>query len=205
ILIKTIDLRSDGLAGKFKISGVFRNLPNYSHFKLAILASKRYLAEIVVSLADDDNWAFNLFYTYIRLAPSTKPEVITDRFNSYVESSPKDVLKTENVKLDFQLQPVTDIHLKSQIQFELESNGDEKTVYALEVIGIITRIVAWINFINLSTARSIKRAKEVGVRKVLGASKTQLVGQFITEAILVNAMSLTIALLIIQSTKSFFG
>jgi putative ABC transport system permease protein len=205
ILNKAIDLRSDGLTGTFKISGVFKNLPNYSHFKPEILASKRYLAEIVGRLADDDNWEFNFFYTYIRLAPSAKPEVITDRFNSYVESSRKDVLKSENVKLDFQLQPVTDIHLKSQIQFELESNGDEKTVYALGVIGIITLIVAWINFINLSTARSIKRAKEVGVRKVLGASKTQLVGQFITEAILVNAMSLTIALLIIQSTKSFFG
>ena len=205
ILNKTIDLRSDGLTGTFKISGVFKNLPNYSHFKPEILASKRYLAEIVGRLADDDNWEFNFFYTYIRLAPSAKPEVITDRFNSYVESSRKDVLKSENVKLDFQLQPVTDIHLKSQIQFELESNGDERTVYALGVIGIITLIVAWINFINLSTARSIKRAKEVGVRKVLGASKTQLVGQFITEAILVNAMSLTIALLIIQATKSFFG
>jgi putative ABC transport system permease protein len=205
ILNKTIDLRSDGLTGTFKISGVFKNLPNYSHFKPEILASKRYLAEIVGRLADDDNWEFNFFYTYIRLDPSAKPEVITDRFNSYVERSRKDVLKSENIKLDFQLQPVTDIHLKSQIQFELESNGDEKTVYALGVIGIITLIVAWINFINLSTARSIKRAKEVGVRKVLGASKTQLVGQFITEAILVNAMSLTIALLIIQATKSFFG
>lgn len=205
ILNKTIDLRSDGLTGTYKISGVFKNLPNYSHFKPEILASKRYLAEIVGRLADDDSWEFNFFYTYIRLAPNAKPEVITDRFNSFVEISRKDVHKSENIKLDFQLQPITDIHLKSQIQFEIESNGDEKTVYALGIIGIITLIVAWINFINLSTARSIKRAKEVGVRKVLGASKVQLVGQFITEAILVNAMSLTIALLIIQATKSFFG
>ena len=205
ILNKTIDLRSDGLTGTFKISGVFKNLPDYSHFKPEILASKRYLGEIVGPLADDDNWEFNFFYTYIRVAPGAKREVITDRFNSFVKNSRKGVVKSEDLKLDFQLQPVTDIHLKSQIQFELESNGDEKTVYALGIIGLIILIVGWINFINLSTARSINRGKEVGVRKVLGASKAQLVSQFITEAILVNAISLIMALLIIQAAGSFFS
>lgn len=205
ILNKTVDLRSDGLTGTFGISGVFRNLPSYSHFKPEILASKKYLTEIVGPLADDNNWEFNFFYTYIRLVPETAPGSIASRFNSYVENSRKDIHKAENIKLDFQLQPLSDIHLKSQIQFELESNGDEKTVYALGLVGIITLIVAWINFINLSTARSIKRAREVGVRKVLGASRSQLVSQFITEAILVNVMSLAIAALIVLATKSFFS
>jgi len=204
-LNKTIDLRSDGLTGTFKISGVFKNLPSYSHFKPEILASKGYLNEIVGALADDDSWEFNFFYTYIRLAPESQPEIIKGRFNSYVESLRKDIMKSENVKWGFRLQPITDIHLKSQIQFELESNGDVKTVYALAVIGIIILVIAWINFINLATARSIKRAKEVGVRKVLGASKGQLVGQFMSEAMLVNAMSLSIAILIIQATKSIFS
>ncbi len=205
ILNKTIYLRSDGLSGTFKISGVFKNLPSYSHFKPELLASRKYLAEIVGTLANDDNWDFNFFYTYIKLAPQAQPETLKASFNSFVESSRKDILQPGTIKWDFRLQPITDIHLKSQIQFELESNGDVKTVYALGIIGIIILIVAWLNFINLSTARSIKRAKEVGVRKVLGASKVQLIVQFIAEAILVNVMSFSIALLIIQVARPYFS
>jgi putative ABC transport system permease protein len=185
---------------------VFKNLPSNSHFKPEILAPKNYLTELIGdSVANDNSWDFNFFYTYIRLAQESNPQIVKNKFNSYVETSRKDILKSENIKLDFRLQPIVDIHLNSQIQFELESNGDVKTVYALGVIGIIILLVAWINFINLSTARSIKRAKEVGVRKVLGASKGQLVGQFITEAMLVNVMSLSVALLIVQAIKSLFS
>lgn len=205
ILNKTVDLRSDGLTGTFKVAGVFKNFPSNSHFKPQILAPRSFLTELVGNMASDNSWDFNFFYTYVRLRPQSNPDLLQNKFNTYIETARKEALKSENIKLDFKLQPITDIHLKSQIQFELESNGDLKTVYALGVIGLIILVVAWINFINLSTARSIKRAKEVGVRKVLGAAKFQLVSQYIMEAILINAVALAIAFLIVQVAKSLFS
>lgn len=205
VLEQTIDLRSQGLTGTFKIAGVFKNLPSYSHFKPEILASNHYLRQLVGDLAKDDSWNFNFFYTYVKLAAGADPTTLQSRFNTYVQNTGHATIASDNIALDFRLRPLTDIHLKSRVQFELESNGDVKTVYALALVGIITLVVAWINFVNLTTARSLKRAKEVGVRKVLGASKAQLVKQFSTEAVLINVMALAIALVVIELTKSVFG
>src|SRR4030095_7672280 len=91
------------------------------------------------------------------------------------------------------LQPVKDIHLTSDLAEEQEPNGNARTVFFLALIGISVLIIAWINYVNLSTARAMERAKEVGVRKVIGAVKGQLISQFLTEAALINLLSILIA------------
>ena len=114
-------------------------------------------------------------------------------------------LKAVGASFDFRFIPVTDIHLKSDVQFELEDNGDARLVSALGITGIIILIVAWINFINLSTARGIRRAKEIGVRKVLGAAKRQLVFQFVIEALLLNGIALVSSLFLVRLGLPFFA
>lgn len=89
-----------------------------------------------------------------------------------------ETLKSLKFTNEFHLQPVKDIHLKSDYQMELEVNGSDTTVYFLSLLGILILIIAWINYINLSTAKSMERAMEVGLRKVSGASRFQLTIQF---------------------------
>ena len=202
---ETIDLSSQGIAGSFKITGVFKNLPANSHFKPELIAPRSYLISLVGNAASDESWDFNFFYTYIKLRNESLANSLLSKFNSWVEDNRKEALQSVNARLDFHLQPVTDIHLRSDIQFEMESNGDIRTVYAMGVIGILILIIAWINFINLSTARSIKRAKEVGVRKVFGASRGQLMKQFVVESIALNLMAILISCILVALCKPKFA
>jgi len=109
-----------------------------------------------------------------------------------------DLIKEYKLKFDFPIQKVTDIHLTSHYQQELEVNGDKDTVNFLYIIAIIIIIIAWVNYINLSTARSLTRAKEVGLRKVVGASRTQLIGQFFIEIIIVNLIAAFTAWMLVE-------
>lgn len=204
-LDETVDLRSDGITGIFKLKGVFKNFPKHSHFNPELLVPRSFLNELVGDAASDHSWDFNFFHTYIKLTPGSDIAALRSKFNAFVADVRKESLESVHATFDFHLQPLTDIHLKSNIQFELESNGNEKIVYALGIIGVIILVVAWINFINLSTARSIKRAKEVGIRKVLGAGKKQLVSQFIMEAMVVNVIALMIALTLVELLKPTFA
>ena len=202
---EAVSLRSQGLNGNFFIQGVFENFPSNSHFRPEILAPKSFIAELVGDLVSNDSWDFNFFYTYIRTKANADIGPLQAKFNTYVSDTRKDALTSADATLKFRFLPLTDIHLTSNIQFELESNGDATTIKALGAVGLVILIIAWINFINLSTARSIRRAKEVGVRKVLGAGKGQLAYQFMMEAILLNTIGLVMALCLVHLTSSSFS
>ena len=105
----------------------------------------------------------------------------------------------------FRLYPIQDIHLKSDYTFEAEIPGSEKAVSFLRVIALFILLIAWVNYINLSTARAVNRAKEVGLRKVVGAYKLQLIGQFLLEALLVNLLAALIALLVSELLLPYFN
>jgi putative ABC transport system permease protein len=155
--------------------------------------------------AGDESWTFNFFYSYIKVKPATDLLSLRAKFNNYVAEARAESLKAVGASFDFRFIPVTDIHLKSDVQFELEGNGDARLVNALGITGIIILIVAWINFINLSTARGTRRAKEIGVRKVLGAAKRQLVFQFVMEALLLNVVALVLSLFLVRLGLPFFA
>ena len=192
---KTLHLRDDDFVDELvKVTGVFKELPVNTHLKFDVLFSYN-------SLYPRGDWAVQRYrlgwrrkdmYTFVQLKPGTDPKKTEAKFPAIVAKY-KPELKESTQKQILGLQPLKDIHLTSDLTEEPEANGNERTVFFLGLIGLFVLVIAWINYVNLSTARALERAKEVGVRKVVGAMKGQLIGQFLTEAALVNLLSVLIA------------
>ncbi|HRI61823.1 MAG TPA: ABC transporter permease [Saprospiraceae bacterium] len=177
-----------------KVTGVFRNLPSNTHLKFDVLFSyKTLFGRFDRALARyHQSWERKDMYTFIRLKPGIDPKALEAKFPAVVDKyNPK--LAAQNRRDVLGLQPLRDIHLHSDLAEEPEPNGDARIVLFMGLIGLLVLVIAWINYVNLSTARAMERAKEVGVRKVVGAFKGQLVGQFVVESALVNLFSLLLA------------
>lgn len=192
---KTLRLKDDDFTDELvKVTGVFKELPANTHLKFDVLFSYNSLyprGEWAVTRYRN-GWRRKDMYTFIQLQPGTDPKKIEARFPAIVEKY-KPELKESQQKQTLGLQPLKDIHLYSDLSEEPEPNGNARTVFFLGLIGIFVLVIAWINYVNLSTARALERAKEVGIRKVVGAVKGQLIAQFLTEAALVNLLSVLIA------------
>ena len=134
--------------------------------------------------------------TYLLLIPSTNPRALEEKFKPIVKKA-YEPYKNAGESGIYTLQPLQSIHLYSNLMFELQPNGDGKSVYLLLGVAIFVIIIAWINYIILATARGIGRAKEVGVRKTLGSAKGQLIAQFMIEAGLLNLLSLILSFVLI--------
>jgi putative ABC transport system permease protein len=174
-----------------KVTGVFKDLPANTHLKFDVLFS---YPTMFGQAQVNQNWARTRpeMYTYIRLRPGTDPKRIEARLAGvFQQHEPQ--LQQENKHYSGQLQPLTDIHLRSDLAEELETNANGTIIFFLGVIGIFVLGIAWINFINLSTANAMGRAREVGVLKVVGASRAHLITRFLAEAALINGLSLVIA------------
>jgi putative ABC transport system permease protein len=177
-----------------KVTGVFKDLPANTHLKFDILFSYRTL----YARGDDANERYNQswegkdMYTFVELRVGTDPGTVEAKFPALVEKY-KPQLKQSQQKNVLSLQPLKDIHLKSDLAEEAEANGSDRIVLFMGMIGIFVLIIAWINYVNLSTARALERAKEVGIRKAVGAFKKQLIIQFMVEAAVINMLSAILA------------
>jgi putative ABC transport system permease protein len=178
-----------------KVTGVFKDLPANTHLKSDVLFS---YATMFRQMQTDQNWARTRpeMYTYIRLRPGTDPKRIEAMLPAVFQAH-EPQLRAENKQQSGHLLPLKDIHLRSNLAEELETNANGTIVFFLGVIGIFILGIAWINFINLSTANAMGRAKEVGVRKVVGASRVHLIARFLAEAALINGVALIIAYAVI--------
>jgi putative ABC transport system permease protein len=189
------------LNGGFSITvtGVFEDIPENSHLKFDMLISfpdgEKFNADL---------WKWPEFYTYVMLAPGTDPHKVEAKFPAFVDKYLGSIMKQYNFKNRLYLQPLREIHLNSNYRNELEVNGSGKEIYFLNLVGVFILIIAWINYINLSTARSMERATEVGMRKVVGASRLQLIRQFLIESVLVNILSLFFAAIIVLCLLPFY-
>jgi putative ABC transport system permease protein len=125
------------------------------------------------------------------------PAVVEKKFIPIVDKFTAAEMKRFNAAVTYSLQPLSDIHLYSHYMTEPEINGDGKTVYLLLAIAFFIAIIAWVNYINLATARAVNRAKEVGIRKTVGSQRKQLIAQFLSESALLNGIALVLALLIV--------
>ena len=179
----------------FKVTGVIENIPPNTHYKFDILISIKSYAERLRR----ENWSNNNYYTYLRLSEQADLAAI----NAKLPIIAKKYMPDENSR--FNIQAVKDIHLHSDYTYEPEIHGSAKGVYFLEIVALFILIIAWINYVNLSTARATERAKEVGLRKVVGAKKGQLIGQFFTESLLVNIFGGIVAILIAQAALPYFN
>lgn len=188
----------------FRVTGILEKIPPNSHFRFDFLASfsTLYRHEIYGGI---DNWMNHFIYTYLLLKPGVSPETMENNMHIFADKYIGNIIRSAGAKIDFVLQPITGIHLQSHLENEIESNSDMKYIYILSSIAFLVLLVACVNFMNLSTARSAKRAKEVGLRKVAGAYRNQLIIQFIGEALILTLAALIIAMILVIFSIPFFN
>ena len=190
----SIDNRHD-----YKITGVLKNIPHNSHMKFDFLASMA--TEEAENPRYGKLWAWSC-YTYLLLPRDYSPSELEKKFPDFI-------LRNRNEQAakawTFYLQPLTKIHLYSNLSYEIEPNSDIKHIYIFSGIGFFILLIACINFMNLATARSSNRAKEVGVRKVLGADRSQLAKQFLGESLVFSFIALPLAVAVVEIVLPAFN
>lgn len=191
-----------------EVVGVFKDVPPNSHFHFDFLVS--YLREKSFDSADPFySWADFGHYNYIRLHDGADAKTLESKLmpwlRQHIPVSDQEYQAMTDQGFGFRLQPVTDIHLRSSLRWELEANGNIEYVFILSAAALLTLIIACVNFMNLTTAKSAERAKEIGVRKTLGAGHRQLSVQFLSESVIMALISIGIALLIVELALPFFN
>ncbi len=178
----------------YTVKGVFKDKNMKSHIPAHFFLSMRN-GDIGTWVENQTNWATNnIFHTYVKLKKGASPEIFEKKLGPFIDRRAGADLKALGVSRQLFIQPVKDIYLHSDLEDEIASNGNINFLYLLGSIALFVLLIACINFMNLSTARSAKRAKEVGVRKVMGAERKSLIYQFLGESILMSCLALVLAL-----------
>jgi putative ABC transport system permease protein len=191
---------------KFEVTGVFHDVPENSHIKFDILLSYQTLNNQTHN-ESETAWGWYDFNTYVLLQPGTNVKSLQAKWDHFIEKERGESWRKYNSRQEFILQPLLDIHLYSNLlqESQPEERGNGDSVYALTMIALFILVIAWVNYINLATAKSFDRANEVGVRKVMGAQKGQLIRQFLSESFLVNLLAAALAVVIVWVAWPFFA
>ena len=196
----------------YTVTGIIKNVPDNSHLKFDILASM----STYPGISNNQTWVSHNFYTYLVIRDDADIKALQDKFQemviNYVGPQLKEILgqtiddfRKAGNDFSYILEPLKDIHLKGATQYNLEPPGSPSTVVIFAVIALLILVVAIINYVNLATAKSMARAKEVGVRKVSGASKSGLVIQFLAESLITVTVAALLALLIVYILTPAFN
>ncbi|MDN5213907.1 ABC transporter permease [Fulvivirgaceae bacterium BMA12] len=178
---------------EYEVTGIFKDVPENTHMKFDLLFS----FDTYVALTNEralTAWNWDGFYTYIQLASGTDHKTFENKLPAFVEQQQGEALRQYSADVQFLLQPIDDIHLSPNYMGEFEPNSDRKTTFFLLIVAFFIMVIAWINYINLATAKSLERAREVGIRKVMGSFRRQLIRQFLFESCLLNVMAVFLAI-----------
>ncbi len=186
---------------EFEITGVIRS-PQNSHLQFDLVLSYSSLISLFGEDADTE-WGWYDFYTYLLLKPEADPIELESKLPGMVDKYGGDRRGSKRVELI--LQPLTSIHLQSDLMMEAALNGDANTVCFLAILAIAILLIAWINYLNMATAGAMERAREVGIKKVVGASKIQLGLQFIIEAAIINLLAIAVSFLLIYIVLPYYN
>jgi len=189
--------------GDLHVTGVIKNVPRNSHFSFNYIISYNTLSE--KQRRPMEQWLSIQGHAYLLLQKGAAAEAVEAKFADIVETHTGQDARKYGIDISFFLQKMTDIHLRSNLQGEIEANGNLTYVYVFSAIALFILAIACINFMNLSTARSANRAREVGLRKVFGAYRKNLIGQFLSESILLSIAALIVALILVSLALPAFN
>ena len=183
------------------VTGIIRDLPDNTHMAFEIVGS---MAAVPLMLGPDalESWGSNNYYTYARLPEGYDPADLEAKFNDFLVRHWSETAESSSA---LGLQRLTDIHLMSNRDGEWRPNGSAAVVYTFSAVALVVLLIACINFMNLTTARSTQRAHEVGVRKVVGANRKQLIAQFLGESVLLTAIAMLLAIALVEVVLPLFA
>lgn len=190
---------SDDQDRNFTVTAVIEDVPTNSHLQFDALIGWDVTGRRATS------WGNFGVFTYIQLPKDYNTEDLNPKLDSILVTHVNPIFENIGITVKYELQKITDIHLHSKIQDEAESNGDITYVYIFSAVALFMLIIAAINYMNLATARSSKRSREVGMRKVMGSQRGQLITQFLTESIVLSVVSLAISIVAIFLLLPFFN
>jgi putative ABC transport system permease protein len=182
-----------------KVAGVFKPFPSNTHLHADVLISFNTLKDSAVYGEKNlqTNWGNNSFLTYVVLPKGYDYKKLEAKFPAFIDKyyhfpkEPAGFVGSKTTHL--YLTPLTDIHLRSHLDYEVEENGDIKRVYIFSIVALFILLIACINYMNLSTARSVLRAKEIGIRKAVGAERKEIILQFLSESVLLTWVAILLA------------
>jgi putative ABC transport system permease protein len=183
-----------------KVTGVVKETPRTAHFHADLIVSIRTIEAGYPDWMRHPRSGGTSHYTYVLLPENYNPQTIESQFTKFIKNT-----VGENSTMQLTLQPLTKIHLYSQSNDQIEANGSMSYIYVFAAVALIILVIACINYMNLTTARSIERAKEVGLRKVVGAGKSQLIFQFLGESVIISTLALMVAYLIAYTAMPWFN
>jgi putative ABC transport system permease protein len=183
------------------VTGIIKDLPDNTHMAFEIIGSIDAIP-MIMGPGEMESWGSNNYYTYLRLPEGYDPANLEAQFNDFLVRHWNEDAESSSA---LGLQLLTDIHLTSDRDGEWQTNGSIATVYTFSAVALFVLLIACINFMNLTTARSTQRAREVGVRKVVGAKRSQLIAQFMGESIMLTAFAMLLAVAIVELALPSFA
>lgn len=194
------------------VTAVIEDIPQNTHFKSDAFISRSTLNELKKSDSTwvrdhEENWFYCDSYSYILLNKNVNYKTLEPKINAMMDREMAEIRKQVGMSFNIVLQPIQDIHLKSNLDAEIKdsNNGDIVYVYIFIGAALLILLIACCNFINLSTARSLNRSKEIGLRKVIGATRAQLIGQFLGESLVFSTIATIISILLVLIALPVFN
>src|SRR5436190_2786844 len=202
LLINMYD--SSGYGALYKITGIMPDPQKNAHFTFNMLASFKTIETINPDVLTVDGWGDASFYTYLLLRKGADHKALSAKISQFYAKYVGDMYPIWRNIYSYRLQPLSDIHLRSNLQYEIAAPGSINNVYIFSIVGIFILLLAGINYTNLATARSAARAKEVGIRKCVGAGRVQLMFQYLAESVFTAFIGLLISFVVSFFLQPYF-